>query len=68
MVRCPGQDAIESKILWDAEWLARVSAHSVSLDALKAKGPLLHVFKTPKARELASLLMGPGDTRPGQAE
>jgi len=61
-------DAIESKILWDAEWLARIGDHSVALDALKAKGPVLHLFKTPKGRELASLLMGPGDNRPGQVE
>lgn len=61
-------DAIESKILWDAEWLARISSHSVSLDTLKAKGPVLHLFKTLKGRELASVLTDPGDKLPGQAE
>jgi len=50
------EDAVESKILWDAEWLARIDDHSIALDA---KGSVLHLFKTPKGRESASRLIGP---------
>jgi hypothetical protein len=38
------------------------------LGALKAKGSVPHLFKTPKGRELASGLIGPDRSFPGQAE
>jgi HD superfamily phosphodiesterase len=62
------EDTLESKILWDAEWLARVGDHSISLDALKAKEPVSHFFKTQKGRELASTLIGSDGKVPGQVE
>jgi HD superfamily phosphohydrolase YqeK len=53
------EDTLESKILWDAEWLAKIGDHSVAPNALEAKGPVLDLFKTPKGRDLASGLIGP---------
>ncbi len=56
---CRGEveDSMESKILWDAEWLARVGERGSGIDAVEARGFVERTFRTQKARELAVALM-----------
>jgi HD superfamily phosphodiesterase/endogenous inhibitor of DNA gyrase (YacG/DUF329 family) len=48
---------IESNILWDAEWLARLADHSVGANAIEVTEFIRRTFRTEKGRELAAALL-----------
>jgi len=51
------EDGIEMKILWDAEWLAKLGERGNDIDTVEAKEFIERTFKTQKGRELAAALM-----------
>jgi len=61
------EGSAESKILWDAEWLARFADHSAGTGPVAAKELVLSTLRTQKGRELASTLIGSDEKRPEQA-
>jgi hypothetical protein len=48
------EDSIESKILWDAEWLTTLRRRSADADPAEGKELIERTFKTRKGRELAA--------------
>jgi len=61
-------DSLESRILWDAERLARLADHSTGTGPVEAKELILRTLRTQKGRELASTLIGSDEKRPEQTE
>lgn len=66
-IHCRGnvEDGMESKILWDAEWLARLGEHGSGPDAVDATEFIERTFKTQKGRELAAVLLIHRDDKTG---
>jgi hypothetical protein len=50
-------DSVESRVLWDAEWLTRLTDHAVGADTIEAAEFIRHTFRTEKGRELAAALL-----------
>ena len=57
------EDGIESKILWDAEWLAKLSEQGGGNDAPEVKEFIDRTFQTQKGRDLAAALLLHHDNR-----
>jgi len=47
-------DSAESKVLWDAEWLARIGDSSFVIPTADAEKWVAHTFRTRKGRDLAA--------------